>query len=117
MTHDLFWNLLPVSPSANAKKSDSLPCLDRYLSPFISRHYQAARTLGKLLPAATSTERKSFHAVLQQYADLFEATEQDLLSYSPQEFEGRLQSEIRLQIERAKRLHFAADWTWETTMS
>ena len=32
VTHDLFWNLLPVTPSANVRKSDSLPNLDRYLS-------------------------------------------------------------------------------------
>jgi hypothetical protein len=90
VTHDLFWNLLPVSPSANIRKSDSLPNLDRYLSPYVTHHYQAARTLARLLSNATSTERKSFHAVLQQYADLFEAPEQALLSYSPEQFEERL---------------------------
>jgi hypothetical protein len=112
VTHDLFWNLLPVSPSANARKSDSLPSLDRYLAPFVSRHYQAVRTLEGLLPDATSVERKSFHAVLQQYADLFEAPEKALLSYSPEQFGARLRSEIELQVERAKRLHFQPDWTW-----
>jgi hypothetical protein len=117
VTHDLFWNLLPVSPSANVKKSDSLPNLERYLSPFVAHHYRAARTLAALLPTARANERKSFHAVLQQYADLFEAPEQALLSYSPEQFAERLQGEIRLQAERARRLHFPAEWTWSTTSS
>jgi len=112
VTHDLFWNLLPVSPSANVKKSDSLPSLNRYLSSFVNHHYQAARTLARLLPTATPTERKSLHAVLQQYADLFEAPEEALLAYSREQFAGRLQSEIKVQVERAKLLHFPSEWIW-----
>ena len=112
VTHDLFWNLLPVSPNANRRKSDSLPSLDRYLPAFVDHQYRAASTLTRLLPSASPTEKKSFHAVLQQYADLFEAPEESLLGYGADQFAERLRSEIRLHVERARRLHFPAEWIW-----
>jgi len=36
LAHDLLWNLVPVSPSANRSKSNLLPNIDQYLEPFIS---------------------------------------------------------------------------------
>lgn len=41
VAHDQLWNLVPVSPSINASKSDKLPSLDHYFAQFALMQHSA----------------------------------------------------------------------------
>jgi hypothetical protein len=45
VAHDLLWNLVPISPTINASKSDAVPDLDPYLPRLASLHHAALQSL------------------------------------------------------------------------
>ena len=45
VSHDLIWNLIPIDPSFNSRKSDKLPLLDRHYQSFFNLQKDAYFTL------------------------------------------------------------------------
>lgn len=41
--HNLMWNLIPVNSEINSSKSNNLPNLERYITPYSTLHYSAVK--------------------------------------------------------------------------
>lgn len=50
VSHNQMWNLLPADASINSSKSDRLPDLDRFLSPFTLRQHDFVKYIYSLRP-------------------------------------------------------------------
>lgn len=50
VSHDLLWNLVPADAGINSSKSNNLPILEEYLSPYAQIHQNALRVIFKKNP-------------------------------------------------------------------
>ena len=70
VAHDLLWNLVPVSPSANAAKGDSVPDLALYIPRFALLHHTALQLL------------RPYPKLLEDHTELLREDTPTLLSHS-----------------------------------
>ncbi|MBN1182791.1 MAG: HNH endonuclease [Bacteroidales bacterium] len=50
VSHNLIWNLVPVTQTVNSSKSNRLPQIDRFLEPFVNVQKRAVQTVYRLRP-------------------------------------------------------------------
>lgn len=62
VSHNLIWNLLPADPSFNCSKSNKLPNLDLYFTPFFKLHKQSVEIVKKNNPN---------NSILEDYLTIF----------------------------------------------
>lgn len=100
--HDRLWNLIPVNSKSNSSKSNNLPALDKYLTPFIEQQHKAIST----------------HAVMsnnwRKYGDIY-LQDIGLRSYQQlldeEIFEKKLSQTIQIQHNLARQIGFKYGWT------
>lgn len=99
--HDRLWNLVPVNGNTNSSKSNYLPDLNCYLSPFIEQQSRALNYYAENI--------KGWEKYTDCYVqDLGFKTHAELLQ--EQLFAGRLSQTIENQYSLAKQLGFIANW-------
>jgi hypothetical protein len=109
VTHDLIWNLSPVLPIENLRKSDAVPDLKRYLPNLLDQHVMALRVVRNEL-ARGSVHARSLESILKQYGDLLRLSNNQVLKLPPDDFKRRVSVEFEVQVDLAKRLGFKVDW-------
>jgi HNH endonuclease len=113
VTHDLIWNLTPVSRSVNLKKLDAIPRLGLYLGAFVDQHYRALSVLRAGLEASRGARLKALEAVTLEYTNLFKIPATDLFQLTHEGYLQKLATEIHAQADLARRLSFEMDWVWQ----
>lgn len=106
VAHDQLWNLIPASRTVNSAKSDNLPDTQLYLEPFVRTHYNALQVI-----AGPRQER-----LVEDYVLLFKKeglAEVTALPY--EQFREVLQTTIMPQMQIAKNMGFAANWSYSTS--
>lgn len=103
VTHDLLWNIIPTPKNVNSAKSDNLPNLDLYFNGFADLHYTAFQTVANLQPK-----------LLEDYVVLFKEDISLIKQFSVDQFRTTLQDTIVPQIQIAKNMGFAANWSYST---
>jgi hypothetical protein len=71
VSHNLIWNLIPAEASFNSKKSDKLPRLDTYFTPF----YRIQKSAVKIM-----IEKHPQHPLLEDYLTIFSDIEDLMIS-------------------------------------
>jgi hypothetical protein len=105
VAHDLLWNIIPTSRSVNSAKRDQLPALDVYFEPFAQLQYQALHVV------ALQNKAK----LLEDYALLFKQSSLDeLTTLGLPTFRQTLQDTIIPQVQIARNMGFAANWSYRT---
>ena len=112
VTHDLIWNLIPVSPAANASKSDSLPSFVHYLDSYIDFHCDSLEMVRQRMPILGLKSKKSVTEMIDQYATLARGSDIDASMMSRDQLRVRLKSELEIQAILARRLKFPDAWVW-----
>jgi hypothetical protein len=103
VAHDLLWNIIPTSPNVNSAKSDQLPALDRYFDSFAQLQYQALH--------AVAGHGKA--KLLEDYILLLRQPSVDeLTALSLPAFAQLLQDTITPQVQIARNMGFAANWSY-----
>jgi len=100
-THDLCWNLVGCDPISNIQKSNSLPSLNRYLSPFIERQHVFFKDVYVSKPN---------DKLLEDYVNLFKTSGSDISSMETSRFGAILSETIRTQHQIAKNMGFREGW-------
>lgn len=106
VAHDLLWNIIPTPRYVNSAKSDALPNFGLYFEPFARLQHDAFQIV-----AALQKER-----MLEDYAVLFKKqsiSQVQALPYNA--FKAVLHDTIAPQIQIAKNMGFAADWSYTAT--
>lgn len=110
VVHDQLWNLVPVTPSINSSKSNSLPDIDKYLSLFVELQYSAILILNKLHP------EHSWNKLVEPYiSDLRVQNASDLLNENI--FKASLKGVILPLIELAHFQGFSPNWQYSACLS
>ena len=112
VTHDLIWNLIPVSRAANASKSDSLPSFVHYLDNYIDLHCDSLDMVKQRMPMLDRNSKKSVTEMIDQYATLARGSDIDASMMSRDQLQVRLKSELEIQAVLARRLKFPDGWVW-----
>jgi hypothetical protein len=100
--HDLLWNLTPTTKEMNSSKSDILPNLEKYLTPFINLQYKSIKLF---------TSSKGASKVLEDYQLLTKLpTIKDLVNLSEDVFSEFLRNEINAQNAIAINMGFQENW-------
>lgn len=103
VTHDLIWNTIPTHKNINSMKSDDLPLLKTYLTPFMAMQYDAINIISKL------DDKK----ILEDYIIGFDnITYSDLESMSKEKFFERISRLIIPQYEIARNMGFCENWLY-----
>lgn len=103
VAHDLLWNIIPTSPNVNSAKSDQLPALDRYFDLFAQLQFQALH--------AVAGHGKA--KLLEDYILLLRQPSVDeLTALSLPAFTQILQDTITPQVQIARNMGFAANWSY-----
>ena len=101
--HDLLWNIIPTTKSINSSKSDNLPDLALYFTPFAKMQYDAIQTI------ATSPKIN----LLEDYAVLLKASSIiEIKNLSFGDFQNTLLAEIAPQVQIATNMGFASQWSY-----
>ncbi len=87
VAHDQLWNLIPVSQSINASKSDNLPSLARYFTQFVRMQHQA------LLLYRGNPGKIPWRRIAEPYVADLRLTSEDILD------PGKLAAGLRTMIE------------------
>lgn len=101
--HDLIWNLIPVTRSTNSSKGDSVPSLDRYLTPFAKLQHEAVRFAASNRTAA------------DMYIDCFRHDARTLASMPFAEFRSHLMDVIMPLAKVAANQGFESGWVLQAT--
>ena len=112
VTHDLIWNLTPISGAINLAKSDAIPKLDRYLSALVDQHRLAMPILKNALTNVRGSRLRALESTTLEYANFFKIPLRELFLLSRDRFEDVLSTELRAQADVARRLNFVSDWIW-----
>ena len=112
VTHDLIWNLIPVSRAANASKSDSLPSFVRYLNSYLDFHCDSLEMVSHRISILDRKSKKPLTEMIDQYRTLARGSDIDASMMSRGQLRSRLKSELEIQAELARRLKFPDDWFW-----
>lgn len=98
VAHDEFWNLAPIMPIENRKKSDHLPALDLYLPRLAALH--------------TSVLRRSSlpRGLAEVYSEFFGVAPSHLMGLSSASIEDRYHQVIRPLAQIAANQGFPAEW-------
>ena len=105
VAHDLLWNIIPTSRFVNSAKGDHLPAFDRYFEAFARQQYQALQIVAAEAGAGLIEDyilllrAQSVHEVRARSFDFFKAT---------------LRDTIAPQMQIARNMGFAADWSYQT---
>lgn len=83
VSHDLIWNLIPADKSFNSSKSDKLPPLEKYFTPFYSLQKVAVEIV---------TEQSPKNKLLEDYLTIFP----DLKEFTESKFLERIQPLITI---------------------
>jgi HNH endonuclease len=111
VTHDLIWNLTPVTRTVNNAKRDAIPSLTRYLPDLIEQHFTALNRLPDALRRTRGAHFKAFESVQQEYSTLLRVPASELPRIDRAGFEDVYRNEIQAQAEIAHRMNFLSDWT------
>ncbi len=103
VTHDLLWNLVPVSKFVNSVKSDSLPSLDQYFSRFAMVQHEAFRT----------AFGKNKTKMLEDYANLYQRELKEICEMPMQKFAERLRSTVAPLVQIAENMGFQSGWVFK----
>ncbi|CAL2084713.1 conserved hypothetical protein [Tenacibaculum dicentrarchi] len=101
-THDLIWNLHPVSKNINSSKNNYLP-KEKYLTPFCFLQYDFCDFL----------LNEKANKVLENYYLLFKCSNDELKSISKEEFSKKINNYYLPQYEIAKNMGFNCNWFWK----
>lgn len=103
VTHDMLWNIIPTPRSVNSAKSDNLPSVERYFTPFARLQYQAVRQV----------EVSDRSTLFEDYILLFKMDRiAEVKALSFDQFQETLHNTIVPQIQIARNMGFAADWSY-----
>lgn len=83
VSHDLIWNLIPADKTFNISKSDKLPQLKKYFSPFFDLQKSAVEIVSKKSPN---------NKLLEDYLTIFPSLE----SFTEENFKERIQPLISI---------------------
>ncbi len=89
VSHNLLWNLLPADPSINSSKSNNLPILDKYLSPFAKIHQQAIQLIYPKNPNNRILE--DYLILCNSLSDLVKLSDNDFLHIFQKTFSPMVQ--------------------------
>jgi 5-methylcytosine-specific restriction endonuclease McrA len=103
ISHDQLWNLVPVTQSANVRKTDSLPDLETYFDSFAELQYASFKT----------ALRANWEKSLEDYALLFSDDLTAIGSLHLTEFRSRLYSCITPLEQIAANMGFDRGWVYE----
>jgi len=103
VTHDLFWNLVPVPKAVNSAKSDSLPSLKAYFDKFAHIQRKAFRIMFQ----------KDKIKLLEDYSNLYKCELRDIYDMPEQNFKDQLYSNIAPLIQIAKNMGFEPCWRFK----
>ena len=98
VVHDLLWNLAPVEPTTNSKKSDCLPDLDKYLPALAEMHFRAMEV---------SLKRPR---LLEDYIDCFKQEPEKLLALGQDGFMAKYREVMLPQARIAMNQGFQSGW-------
>lgn len=98
VVHDLLWNLTPVEPATNSRKSDILPDLDLYLPRLAKLHFGAIEV---------AKRRPKF---LEDYVDCFKQDAESLLALGESSFIMKYREVIVPQAQIAMNQGFQSGW-------
>jgi hypothetical protein len=104
VVHDLLWNLVPVEPSTNSRKGDSLPDLDLYLPRLAKLHFSAMK--------AVKTRPK----LLEDYVNCFKEEVEMLLALGENGFISKYQEVLVPQVQIAMNQGFRSGWKLRTCL-
>lgn len=79
VSHDLIWNLIPADKSFNSSKSDKLPPLEKYFTPFFTLQKEAVEIVSAKLPKSK---------LLEDYLTIFPDLDK---SFTEEKFRERIQ--------------------------
>lgn len=106
VTHDLLWNIIPTPQHINSAKSDMLPNFSLYFEPFARLQYDAFQVVADLQK----------EALLEDYTLLFKKHSVSEVQKLPfVAFKAILHDTIAPQIQIARNMGFAADWSYTAT--
>lgn len=105
VTHDLLWNIVPTPKNINSMKNDNLPDVDKYFDRFAQLQYEAFVVALNL----RKTKLIEDYILLFRNYNFGEAT-----IYPFEQFRQTLQDTILPQIQIAKNMGFASDWSYTT---
>jgi len=120
IAHDQLWNLIPVSQSANRSKSDILPDLNEYLSPFIDFQVSALELFAdKYLLHDSRT-----HSLVEKAEAGFAFSDRENLFLkddyqnrnSISEMKNMLESNIRISYSLAAKCGFPSGWKYSQAL-
>ena len=98
VVHNLLWNLTPVEPRTNSKKSDVLPDLETYLPRLVRLHFSAIEA---------SFKRPKF---LEDYTDCFKQEPEKLVALGEHAFLEKYREIIIPQARIAMNQGFQSGW-------
>jgi hypothetical protein len=84
VSHDLIWNLIPADKSFNSRKSDKLPSLEKYFTPFFELQKSAVEIVQSKAPKTK---------LLEDYLTIFPDLEK---SFTKEKFKERIQPLITI---------------------
>jgi hypothetical protein len=99
VAHDLLWNLVPVNPSTNSRKSDAVPDLDRYVPRLASLHHAALQSL------------REHPKLLSDHIEFLGQDISLLLSLTVEALTERFVTKLHPLAELAKLQGFKTEWT------
>lgn len=106
VTHDLLWNIIPTPKVVNSAKSDRLPAFDRYFGSFAQLQYVAVQRVVKNKKAK----------LIEDYILLCKKQSAAELQVMPfTDFRSILQDTIAPQIQIARNMGFASNWSYVST--
>jgi len=105
VAHDLLWNIIPAPQNINSTKNDKLPDMDKNFDRFAQLQYDAFHIALNLQKAK----------LIEDYTLLFRSENlPNLIDLSIEHFRQVLSDTIMPQIQIAKNMGFASDWSYST---
>jgi hypothetical protein len=101
VTHDLNWNLVPVSKRINSSKGDRLPNLEKYIEPFSRIQYFYFQTM---------FENKIEIPILEEYCLLFNLSLNELARLPKNVFKKKIAEVITPMEQIASNMGFQKGW-------
>lgn len=105
VTHNLNWNIVPVSREVNSSKSNNLPSLKAYLPGLSKLQWEFVQTLYK--------QDNKFNRLLEHYVLLFNTSISEIAGMQEDKFGRKLQDTIRPQYQIASNMPFTPDWKFK----